>query len=80
MVTSSEIVGKEETVVGHGAFAAVVPNCGFARRRWFRRGTLDVTDGILDMSQGLEPARLNWDRLASRTLGGVELISFPTGR
>ncbi len=79
-MTSSEIVGEEETVVGHGAFAAVVSNCGLAGRRWLRRRTLDVPDGILYMSQGLESARLNWGSLSIRTLGGMELISFPTGR
>ncbi len=79
-MTSSEIEGKMVTVIGYGTIAAVVPNCGFARRCWLRRGTLDVTDGILDMSQGLEPARLNWGRLSIRTLGGMELISFSTGR
>ena len=82
METRSEIVREEETIVRHGAFAAVVSNCGLAGRRWLRRRTLDVPDGILYMSQGFKSARLNWGRLTRRTFRGgfMELIPVSARR
>ena len=82
METRSKIVREEETIVRRGAFTAAVPNRGLAGRRWLRRRTPDVPDGILYMSQGFKSARLNWGRLTRRSFRGgfMELIPFSTRR